>query len=191
MFDNIPIHLTPEIASIGTLIISIVAYYLEGKTGKASDAAITLETKLRAMLRKRYGVPTAHVTEVGRGHIKDALSKQTDYNPEDIDLIFSDGTYLAPQESDMDTIQKVTYLTKFLPYRPERFDCEDFAKAYDVLVAFVLGVNSIGVVYDWSGGHAYNVIVTSEGKVRFIDPQYKEYSPELEEYSFENATIVF
>jgi len=191
MFENLPIKLTPEIVSIGTLIISIGAYYLEGKTGKASDAAIRLETKLRAIMRRKYGIPNPHITEVTREDIKEALTTQTDYDPENIDLIFSDGTYLAPRESDMDTIQKVTWLTKFLPYRPERFDCEDFAKAYDVLVAFVLGVNSIGVVYDWSGGHAYNIIVTSEGKVRFIDPQYKSYSPEKESYSFENATIVF
>jgi hypothetical protein len=43
--------------------------------------------------------------------------------------------------------------------------------AYATLSAFLWGTNCVGVVFDWSAGHAYNIIVYANGTVQLYEPQ--------------------
>jgi len=49
--------------------------------------------------------------------------------------------------------------------------CENFAFTFKALVDRVYGLNQVGLVIDWSGGHGYNVIVFADGEVWFFEPQ--------------------
>ena len=46
-------------------------------------------------------------------------------------------------------------------YKAERYDCDDFAFAFKGSIGARLSVNSIGMVVDYSGGHAYNAILVA------------------------------
>ena len=59
-------------------------------------------------------------------------------------------------------------------YRSERYDCDDFAKAFAAACGRKLGLNGVGIVVDVSAGHAYNVILVNDGgccKAVFVEPQ--------------------
>jgi hypothetical protein len=80
----------------------------------------------------------------------------------------------------------------WLPYRPERFDCEEFAELLVIVAAFVGGVNACGVVYDWSSRHAYPVFVTTDGEAVFVESQSGEIVSVGEgSYALDDATVIF
>lgn len=60
-------------------------------------------------------------------------------------------------------------------YRPDRYDCDDFAIAFKGAVARKLAVNGVGFVVDASGQHAYNALLTVEqdgaAGIAFLEPQ--------------------
>tara|TARA_Y100000310_G_scaffold341791_1_gene442167 strand:+ start:12381 stop:12851 length:471 start_codon:yes stop_codon:yes gene_type:complete len=72
-----------------------------------------------------------------------------------------------------DTFKKFAFIdpTDKFKYFKESFDCDDFALNFKAMMALIFGVNSIGVVIDDSGGHAYNVVLLSNGSVKFFEPQ--------------------
>lgn len=57
-------------------------------------------------------------------------------------------------------------------YVKDRFDCEDFARAFKCFMA-ENGVNSVGYVLDWLSKHIYNLVVIS-GEVYIFEPQTAE-----------------
>ena len=113
------------------------------------------------------------------------------FDGDDWELTISDGTYYAP--TSVEGLAPLGDLTAALPYSPKRFDCENYARFYRVLAALLLGVNSIAVVFDWSGGHAYNLIVTADGDGRLYDPQYDRFVElgESDLYVGEDVHVVF
>ena len=56
-------------------------------------------------------------------------------------------------------------------YVAEQYDCDNFAFNFKARVARKFGVNSIGLVVDYSGGHAYNLMVFSDGTWAIFEPQ--------------------
>ena len=56
-------------------------------------------------------------------------------------------------------------------YVTEQYDCDNFAFNFKARVARKFGVNSIGLVVDYSGGHAYNLMVFSDGTWDIFEPQ--------------------
>ena len=60
-------------------------------------------------------------------------------------------------------------------YRPERYDCDDFACALKAAVGRKLAVNGVGLVVDSSGQHAYNALLVVEedgaAGIAFLEPQ--------------------
>ena len=53
----------------------------------------------------------------------------------------------------------------------ERFDSNNFALSFKNQVAIDFGLNNIGLVVDYSGGHTYNLGVFSNGDVELFEPQ--------------------
>jgi len=58
-------------------------------------------------------------------------------------------------------------------------------------------VNTVGVVIDWSGGHAYNIVYLEDGSVFLYEPQTGD-RPEVgdalgddESYTMDNVDIFF
>jgi hypothetical protein len=85
-----------------------------------------------------------------------------------------DRTYYAV---DLETFKKVVDWdwTDARKYVLDRFDCDKFALYFKSRVAIDFGINAIGVVLDYSAGHAYNLVITKDaaGKVewRLFEPQ--------------------
>jgi len=153
------------------------------------DVIIRIETVLRNKI-VQWGVESVSQTEVSGEWVEEQIVAYADEveHEVDLELIQLDGTYIAPDRvpSFFDTL-----LSLFV-YRPSRYDCEDYAMTYKVLHALFTGVNTIGVVIDWYGGHAYNIVVLDTGDVVLFEPQTGEdVAPGQEEkYGFEKVEIL-
>jgi len=135
------------------------------------DVIIRVETVIRNKLIA-WGLESVTHTEVEGEWVKEQIEAFADNmgHKVELELIQLDGTYIAPDRvpGHFDTL-----LSLFI-YRPSRYDCEDYAMTYKVLNALFTGVNTIGVVIDWYGGHAYNIVVLSSGDVVLFEPQSGE-----------------
>jgi hypothetical protein len=60
-------------------------------------------------------------------------------------------------------------------YIPEKHDCDNFAIMFYATAVEDFQLNSIGIVIDWSSGHAYNLIVLSNRQVLLLEPQSDTY----------------
>lgn len=189
--DQLPSIGVPLVATVA----AVVSAYLGSRSESGKRAAIKFETELRRIVDRQLGIPTPATQELSEEDLDAALVEAIpDYDGGDgpIDVVTSDGIWFAPVADDLGLVRTLASAPQWLPYRPERFDCENFAAAFRTLAAFIGGVNTVGVVYDWSAGHAYNVIVDSTGDVQFYEPQSDEVVPiGGDDYVLEDALIVF
>ena len=77
-------------------------------------------------------------------------------------------------------------------YIGQRFDCDNFAISFKGQVATDFGLNNVGLVIDNSGGHAYNIVVFSNGEVELFEPQNDSF-PEKgshQSYAFKEGIIL-
>ena len=81
-----------------------------------------------------------------------------------------DSKYYLCSQDDMAKIIGWDW-TDHKQYQSNRFDCEDFAFRFKSRVNYCFGLNQVGLVIDWSGGHSYNCIVFPGGGVWFFEPQ--------------------
>lgn len=132
------------------------------------ELAIRLESYIHNKLIASY-LPDVGHERVESSYIKAAVNSFVEGYALDteIEWVFVDRDYFAPHS----LVSDIAVVAGWLPYRPERFDCEDYASLYKVMHAFVLGVNAVGIVIDWTGGHAYNIVILSDGEVKLIEPQ--------------------
>jgi len=86
-----------------------------------------------------------------------------------------DGKYYA---TDMDTLKKIVEWdwTDTRKYLTDTFDCDKFAMYFKARQAIDFKLNAIGIILDYSAGHAYNIIIVkdpSTGKVSWYlyEPQ--------------------
>jgi len=85
-----------------------------------------------------------------------------------------DGKYWIPGLEDCLKIIEWDFIDR-KQYLIDRFDCDDFAAAFFAQVRTSYFVNNVALVIDWSSGHAYNLIFTSEGKLILFEPQSDKY----------------
>lgn len=80
-----------------------------------------------------------------------------------------DGKYWLPSQRDAWRIIEWSQVNT-IPWQREQYDCDDHAEAlrHDFRS---FGVNSCGVVVDYSGGHAYDVLIFADGQYWFLEPQ--------------------
>ena len=87
-------------------------------------------------------------------------------------------------------------------YEESVFDCDDFAFAFKGVMGQKLRIgSSIGVVIDYSGGHAYNAVLAcpsdTEVKILFLEPQTDRYvlrgmsKSDDESYAMRNGYVLF
>ena len=76
-------------------------------------------------------------------------------------------------------------------YVTEQYDCDNFAFNFKARVARKFGVNSVGLVVDYSGKHAYNLIVFSDGTWKIFEPQSDRWPTlGIGQYKFEDGYIL-
>ena len=81
-----------------------------------------------------------------------------------------DMTYRLTNHSNMLNIV-VWDNTDTIKYIRERFDCENFALLFKVLVDLHFGLNQVAVIIDYVSKHSYNLILYPNGKHMVCEPQ--------------------
>lgn len=197
MLEQIP----PEIIGVATLLAGAAAAYFRNEQKKAKSKYLKAESDLRGFLREQGIFPNPETQEISRKFIDDALEEKIDaYDGSAVPIrtVFSDGTYYAPKNEETMIEARKFNLFEYLPYRPAFFDCENFAMAYATLSAFLWGTNCVGIAFDWSAGHAYNIIVYADGTVELYEPQESkvvEFGDVLagseSDYKLDNGLVLF
>lgn len=184
----------PEVLTAAALIFGAIIAYIGGRKHEAAKMVLDLETHIRETLTAA-GVPTPAFEQVDIGFteqaVKEVLPEGVKYN-QDVTTIHTDGKYFAVTPDSLDDLRAIGTITKYLPYRPERFDCEDHAELFSTLSTLFGGINAVGTVHDWSAGHSYNLIVQSDGTPILYEPGSDTIvTLDGENYTLEHATIVF
>jgi len=166
--------LTPTTAAATASIVAIVSLYVKSlRGGNKND--IEAETKIREIVSE-HGIPSPEGDQISEekmlNAVRDAMPEGYDDEITDYTL---DGTYFSPNKEELDELRLLAGWIEYLPYRPERFDCEDFGFGFYVLSRFIGGVNSVGVVIDWESVHAYNVVVDSDGNAYWYEPMEDQF----------------
>ena len=188
-------YLGPEVAAIVVTAVAALLAYKGGKKKEAQKHIVELENNIRSYLRDEGLFPSPETTQVEKQRVDEILKdKIEDYNGDAVPIrvILTDGKYYLPNNKSEMVDAKTFNVFEYLPYRPDRFDCENFASAYKTFAAFLWGTNGVATVIDWSGGHAYNIIVYETGEVEFYEPQEGEVIEigQGEKYQMDNATIL-
>ena len=79
-------------------------------------------------------------------------------------------------------------------YTGDFFDCDDFAVLFRAKCTDTFGVNGVGIVVDYSGGHAYNLILARERgqiAIKWLEPQNDVIMDELGESKLYKGTNGF
>ena len=56
-------------------------------------------------------------------------------------------------------------------YIAEEYDCDNFAFSFKARCDRKIGINAVGLVIDYSGGHAYNVVCFTDAPAELYEPQ--------------------
>jgi len=146
------------------------------------------ETVIRRLVGRTVDIPASE--PVDNETLRKAVHEHID--PSDARIVTADGSYYATDRDGVQSLARIGDALDWLPYRPERFDCEEYAELLVAIAAFVAGVNACGVVYDWSGSHAYPVFVTVDGEAVFVESQSGEIVDVGEGiYTLDDATVIF
>lgn len=177
------IAIDPAVASIIGLAAAIL-----GVAAIPTARRRVAETAIRRLVAQTVDIPASEA--VSNETLREVIHDHID--PSDVRIVTADGDYYATDRSGVGTLAQIGDALDWLPYRPDRFDCEEYAELVVVIAAFVGGVNAVGVVYDWSGSHAYPVFVTADGEAVFVESQTGEIVNVGEGlYALDDATIIF
>jgi len=81
-----------------------------------------------------------------------------------------DSKYWTCTRLDFDAIIKWDW-TDNKKYVAEKYDCENFAFSFKARMDRKFNLNNVGLVVDYSGSHAYNCVVFSDGTAELFEPQ--------------------
>ena len=56
-------------------------------------------------------------------------------------------------------------------YISEQYDCDNYAFSFKARCDRVIGINTVALVIDYSGGHAYNLVVFTDSPAELYEPQ--------------------
>jgi len=188
--------LQPESIALGGVSLAAVAAFVK-KYGSQLVGNPELEDAVRNFISNETDGTIPETIPVKKSHLKERVSAK--YGEELVEeSYFLDGEYWTTTRSGFGQVAALD-LIENLPYRPARFDCENYAFLFQTLTAFVFGVNTVGVVLDFEAGHAYNMVYTNDGSLRLYEPQdgtFVEVGDSLDadedsEYTLENSVVIF
>jgi hypothetical protein len=81
-----------------------------------------------------------------------------------------DNKYVAVSQKEFQKIIDWDW-TDNKKYIAEKYDCDNFAFSFKARVDRKFHVNTVGLVIDYEGGHAYNIVVFSDGTSKIFEPQ--------------------
>ena len=77
-------------------------------------------------------------------------------------------------------------------YVSEEYDCDNFAFSFKARCDRKIGINTVGLVIDYSGGHAYNLVCFTDAPVTLYEPQNDTWKEKGQSkmYTFTDGYIV-
>ena len=69
-------------------------------------------------------------------------------------------------------------------YISEEYDCDNFAFSFKARCDRKIGINAVGLVIDYSGGHAYNLVVFSDVAPELFEPQNDSWNKKVQSKMF-------
>jgi hypothetical protein len=182
MLEQIPPF---ALAAIGAAI-GLIASFVATKV-MTDEQTERLETTIQDVLEQSGIFYSPKVVGKDKSFITEAVTGKVGESK--VDIHYTDSTfYLPATPSDMKNIKKTNVLDK-LPYRPERYDSDDYSQSFSLFTSFLYGVNSVGTVIERSTGESYNIIVYGDGSVELYNSKDGE---ELDDdYTIEEALILF
>ena len=113
-----------------------------------------------------------HTRKVKADEVRHAL--EVAIGSDGVQVICLDSEYKVVPEAEMMDVVRATR-TSVEQYVPEYHDCDSFARELWARIPNQSGLNSVAMVIDFSGKHAYNAIVVAKGEsdvaVKFVEPQ--------------------
>jgi hypothetical protein len=87
-----------------------------------------------------------------------------------------------------DTLKFIKWdLTDVPPYITDDRDCDKYARRLWSRYAWLTPWNNLGFVDDLSGGHAYNLFITADGRVWIVEPQ----SDRVWEFNYDKSNGIY
>ena len=95
-------------------------------------------------------------------------------------IIKSKKTYITDNSCRLMTMSNLTKIMnksiiKYIPYTPEKFDCDDYAKVLNGVMGLICPNNCFGIA--WSKTHAFNICMLSDHNIYIIEPQTNSIIP--------------
>ena len=103
------------------------------------------------------------------GH-KDMLKRDVSKAIGGAKMTWLDNKYVAVSEKEFQKIIDWDW-TDNKKYVAEKYDCDNFAFSFKARVDRKFHINTVGLVIDYDGGHAYNIIMFSNGTSKIFEPQ--------------------
>ena len=103
------------------------------------------------------------------GH-KDMLKRDVSKAIGGAKMTWLDNKYVAVSEKEFQKIIDWDW-TDNKKYVAEKYDCDNFAFSFKARVDSKFHINTVGLVIDYDGGHAYNIIIFSNGTSKIFEPQ--------------------
>ena len=139
-----------------------------------------------------FELPEVSHTEQNMSFVRSSINAwKKDIDTEGkMEIMSLDSKYFLCDEKDMKSIIKWDWTDK-KKYVKEKYDCDNFAFSFKAMVDRRFGVNNVGLFIDYSGGHAYNIIVFNDGSVRLFEPQTDRWARVgTGQYKFEEGKIL-
>ena len=107
-----------------------------------------------------------------------------------MEIFALDNKYQVTTQKDMKKIIDWDW-TDNKKYVAEKYDCDNFAFSFKAMVDKRFGLNGVGLVIDYSGGHAYNIVVFQDGSVKIFEPQSDRWPKAGRgQYKFQNGSVI-
>ena len=123
------------------------------------------------IFRKDYIDPPVMTTrELKEEHWISSQLMRADFVGEEIKRLHLDSKYWVCSKQEFEDWIKWDWTNK-KRYISEEYDCDNFAFSFKARCDRRLGINAVGLVIDYSGGHAYNLVIFSDAAPELFEPQ--------------------
>ena len=139
-----------------------------------------------------FELPEVSHTEQNMSFVRSSINTwKKDIDKEGkMEIMSLDSKYFLCDEKDMKSIIKWDWTDK-KKYVKEKYDCDNFAFSFKAMVDKRFGLNGVGLVIDYSGGHAYNIVVFQDGSVKIFETQSDRWPKAGRgQYKFQNGSVI-
>jgi hypothetical protein len=115
-----------------------------------------------------------HIKRRDTAWVQGELATDFDHFPRGMQRLPLDARYYLTTPEDFRTIVE-EMVVDYRNYRKDKFDCENFALAFNHVCDSRDGLNSVGLVIDYDEKQAYNIVVYEDGTTELFEPQSDEF----------------